>query len=146
MKDISIITKALQKLLQDDVNLKQFEVTRNEYVNTDPGRSKWIGIYKGKVEHSAKYLMAGAPASYQTKFVLSVVVQAFSGMHKGEDTDEELEQRIKTVTDRVMDGTKIGGTVQNITGVYVEYQYDESDDSTMPFQIAIISIHVENKG
>lgn len=146
MISIATVTIALESLLKKDPDLKTFEITRNEYINEDPGRDKWIGIYKKKVEHNAAYLMGGVSASYKTNFSLSVVVQAFEGLYNVPDTDEVLEGRIKVVTDRILDGSNISGTVLSVNGIDVDYQYVYSDNISVPFQIAELTLRMENKG
>jgi len=142
MMDFSVVTKGLQELLKNNANLQGFRVTRNEYVNEDPGLDKWVGIYKGKVIYTPQTL--GRNNNYKTRFTIKVIVQAYGVVHTT-DIDEVLEQRIAYVMDVVNADPRINGTVDMVLGYEVDYEYSTQEDESMPFQLAMITISMEKR-
>ena len=139
--NLSIITKALAKQLDEDPDVAAFmggrAVVRDEPVNESPNVPPWIGVYKGKVTFEPRTLGYNSDEAMPSP---RVVVQAAS-MKSGEDCGDKLESYVNTVIAAIRSDKTIGGTVDVVTSLAVEYGYVETDRTTMHLQTAILTIN-----
>ena len=144
MINIADITTALQAQLTADVTVSEFlasPIVRGGLINNDAGMTPWIGIYRGAVNYEPRTLGRGL-STYEAYPSVRIIVQETS-MDSGEDCENLLEGRVKSVLDAVLADPTIGGTVDMVTGFGVEYGYVETDRETLYFQSAIITISLE---
>lgn len=115
------ITKAVQKMLRDDVRLQPVAaIERSPLLNEDSSKCPWIGIYKDLTEFVPRTLGLGAGARYQrTQLVL---VTQVSNATSGEEAEDELETLVANVLDIVFGDATLGGIVATITLAKAQYR------------------------
>jgi hypothetical protein len=123
--------------LEEAEPLSQFRIVRSEQINNDPGlaRDGWIGIYRRAVDYDPRNLGV-PPNNYEGEVIIDFVVQKTS-MESGSDAEDELEEAVKEVLDRLV---QIPRTyIDHFLDLSVEYTYLESDRVTLFFQGALIT-------
>jgi len=144
MINLSTILKALQAQLSSNVDVteifKKDKITRGQYINNDPSRCPWLGIYRGTTDFEPRTL--GSVNNWEAFPKAKIIVQAIS-YKSGEQAEELLEGYVEAVMDAVLTDTSIGNTVDMVTGMQVEYGYNEEVRETVYFQSAIITFNLE---
>ncbi len=144
MINMSDIAKALQAQLQDDSDIEETlrqPIVRGDYVNEDPGRTPWMGIYRGKSRFDPWTLGDGAD-NWKVVPQIKIVAQVTS-FRSGEDCEELMEAFVKQIISAAFTDMTLGGTVDMITGVSAEPQYIETEKETLFFQTTIITLELE---
>jgi len=144
MINLSIITKALQDQLNNNVQIREIlngqEVVRGELINMDVNRTPWIGVYRGNVKYEPRTL--GSMNNWEASPSVKVIIQAVH-LESAEQCEVDLEGYVQNVLDAVIADTTIGGTIDMITSYDVEVGYIETDRSTISFQGASITFNME---
>ena len=117
-------------------------VERAEYVNKDPARTPWCGVYKTAVDYSPKVL-GHHSKSWVALLTVKLVVQAHAGT--GPETEDELEDAVKRVLSAVLSDLTSAGQVEMLKSLAVEYSYDETESNTLDFQWAFITLTYETR-
>lgn len=142
MINLATIMEATKVLIQNNANFSGYTIVRGEYINTDPSIDKWVGIYKAKVKYTPWVIGKGA-RNWKAEVELKIVTQAFG--IRGDLVDEELDTKITNLLAAIETDRTLGGTVSMITGYDISYEYERNDDSTIPFQNAMISLLGETR-
>ncbi len=139
MIDFSVITKAVEAMLNESAALAQYTIERSVLENESPGRCPWVGIYRKRVSYTPRRMGRGA-SNWGNEIKLDIVVQASSQV----DTAEELlEQQIKDVLDALETDRTLRGTVGMVLGYEVEYFIRQDATEDIFFQRAVITITAE---
>lgn len=142
--NISTISKALQSQLQSDAGVQSFlqgDIVRGEYINEDPNNTPWVGVYRGAVRYVPRTLGINAK-NWEPSPNMRIVVQD-TDMLSPDNCEDLLEEHVKLIIDAVFADRTIGGTVDIIKEVNVEYLYNETDRESLYFQTAIITLDLE---
>ncbi len=143
MINFSEITRALVTQLEnyeDVINLSPV-IERGEYVNVDPDRTLWIGVYRSKANYTPRTL-GRSISSFQNVSSIEILVQE-SSMLSGADCEDRLEDAVRRVLDGVLSDMTIGGTVDMVNDFEIEYLYNETVIESVYFQAAVITVSVE---
>lgn len=139
--NITTITKALQEQLQYNQDVAGFlsgqSVGRDEPINEDPNRVPWVCVYKGGIKYDPRTLGYN---SFEADIELRVLVQATS-LKSGEDCSELIDDYVQKIVAAIRADKTIGGTVDIVTNLSVDFSYTETDRSTLFFQMAEITIN-----
>ena len=133
------ITKALQTQLNDNQDVRSFlnrEVQRDTYRNRDINQTPWVAVYRGGLRYEPHTL---GPNQYEAKPILHIAVQATS-LLSGEDCSTKLDGYVRKVIKAIRSDRTIGGTIEMMGPIDVEYFYVESNRPEMTFQQATIKI------
>lgn len=141
MLNASDITKAIHEAFNNDPAFSKFEIERSEFVNVDPGRCPWIGIYRQTINYAPETLGSG-PDYWTGTLAVDIVAQA-ANFNSGEDAEDDLEGYIETIINKMVEDTTIRSSVDMINEISVSYSYIAEDEETIYFQAAIISLVLE---
>ena len=143
MINMATITTALQDQIQNhaSVDFLHVPVERSEYVNVDPNRTPWCGVYKGKVTFTPRSLGRHAK-SFSAQIKLRIVVQAVDFLSAA-NCEDNLEDYIDKVMNAVWSDPTIDGNVDMVQDFEIEYQYQETNRESTFFQMAIITLTAE---
>jgi len=143
MIDASVIVTALRKQLNSSATIVSEGITveQGEYVNFDPDRCPWVGCYKSKISY-APLSLGRHSTSWDATVELKIVIQASHG-NSGQECDARLSSYETLVLDAVWSNPTIGGNVDVIEGMVVEYSYNETESESLFFQQAIITLTTE---
>lgn len=139
MINASTITASLKTTFE--AALSGFRVERGDYVNRDPHRTPWLGIYRTRVKYNPRTLGRHAN-SLNGEVTVRLMVQA-THHHSGADCEDLLEGYITQVLDAMWSDPTWNSVVDTITEFSVEYSYKESELETIYFQWALITITAE---
>jgi len=143
MLNINDIVVALTQQIATDsaVLAGDYRVEQSTYINMDPDMTPWIGVYKGPVNYAPGSLGRHAQ-SWEATLKLTIIVQA---AHGGDAAvcSERLAQYEQTVLDAVWSDPTLGGLVDMITGLDIEYSYNNTESETMYHQQSIITVTAE---
>jgi len=142
MINAATITRAMETLLRADATVGGYTIERGEYVNMDMDRVPWVGIYRGDMVYDVQTLGRGAN-NWKAEFPIKVIVQSATSKGNANDAEDDLEEYIRAVLDAVVLDKTIGGTVAMVTGITIEYSFNETESETVYFQNAEISILTE---
>lgn len=144
MINASDITQALACQLQNYSSffqeLKTKDIKVSDYVNCNPDRAPWCGVYRRSVKSVPRTL--GVQSSWQLVYKIAVVVQATS-VKTGKECEEKLEELVSLALDGIIADRTIDGTVCTLNGWDVEYTYIETERLSTYFQSALINLEVE---
>lgn len=142
MIDLSKITKALHSQLSNNIAVRNIfsGIVLGEVINSDPSRTPWIGIYRGKTTYEPRTL--GSMNNWEA-FPTAIIIMQATDLRSAEKCEEVLEGYVKIVMDAVIEDTTIGGTVDIITGFEIEPGYIETERSMMHFQATNIILNLE---
>ena len=141
MIQVNTITKAVITAFEQDPEFSSFVIERSEFVNDNPNRCPWIGVYRGDMTYDPETL--GDGADYWTGIMtLRFVVQA-ANMASGAGAEDDLEGYVETVISKMIEDTTIRSTVDMINSIKVSYSYVAEDEETIYFQAAIIEMTLE---
>lgn len=143
MLDFSTITASLQATFEADADLTAagFKIERADYVNMDPNRAPWLGIYRTRIQYNPRTLGRG-PNAWQGVLTLRLLIQA-THLESGEACEARLEGYIKNTLDAVWEDPTWSSVVDMVTGLDVEYSYKEDESGTIWFQWAMVTITAE---
>lgn len=141
MIDAATISRAVETAFKADPAFNAFTVERSEWVNENPSRCPWLGIYRGGMDYSPETLGNG-PDYWTGAMTLRLMVQA-ANYESGAAVEDELEGYVRDVIGKVFSDTTIRGSVDMVTGVSVNYSYIAEDSETLYFQAAIIELNLE---
>ena len=142
MLDMSKITAALVDQLKNDSELTQLgaSISRNRYLNENPENTPWIGVYKNNVPYDTRTL-GRHNTSWKASPDLRIVVQ--QGGLDEIVVEDKLENLIKRVLDAVWTDSTFDSEVDMVTGLDVQYSFQETNSEDQYFQWAIISVKLE---
>jgi len=143
MINASTITRAATAQLETALD-DTYKIERGEYVNTDPDKTPWIGVYRGDLDYDVATLGRGAN-TWKAGFDLTIIVQSATLHGEASIAEDRLEASIVEVLDAIMADKTIGGTVAMINKVKVKYSYNETESEEMYFQNATITISTEKR-
>lgn len=125
---------ALKTLL----SLKSKEVPLNEFMNEDPNRAPWVGVYL----RSSTIDPTALPRSYKDVVRLSIVAQA-SHLKSKRDCAIKLGELNKQIFNCLLEDVKLNNTVDMLNNISTDYTYVETDRENLHFQMAVIDIEFE---
>lgn len=145
MIKFNTITNAVRdRLLADQGVYDLLETSENiyigEYINVNPGNTPWIGIYRESSSHRPELLGAGVDWKMEGGFKL--VVQETSD-ESGEDCEIRLENLIDKVVSAMFADKTLGGVIDSLNALDIEYGYIETEMDSIYFQSAILSFNFE---
>lgn len=140
MIDASVITKAMHQLLINGLP-NSYNIERSEYINFDPDRVPYVGIYRGQLKYSP-HTLGRDLSSWRADFTITLVVQAAS-INTGGEAESRLEKYLQEVLDIVVADKTIGGTVAIIKDIEINYSYNMEESGTMYFHAAEVDILTE---
>ena len=145
MINFADITQKAEELLKNspDIAATGFIIKRNAVVNSDPGNTPWIGIYRDKVSYDTQVMGRGAK-NWRTTIDMKILIQA-SAAYEESGAEDRLEKYIKMVVDALETDRTIGGTVSMINGYDIEYSFDSEVPGQMFFQNAVITVTMETR-
>lgn len=143
MLNFSVITSALQATLEADADLSAagFKIEVGDYVNTDPNRAPWLGIYRTSIQYDPR-TCGRSDSSWQGIITLRLIIQA-THMQSGAACEARLEGYIKNVLDAVWADETWQATVDMVTGLDVEYSYKEDEQQSIYFQWAMVTVKAD---
>lgn len=133
-------TKALETILNNGL-ADNYTVERSEYINMDQARTPWVGIYRGTLTYDTATLGRGAN-NWKAQFDIRLIVQAAT-YESGEVAEELLEEYIKEVLDLVVADKTFSSTIGMVTGIDINYSYNEVESESLYFQNAEITVTTE---
>lgn len=138
------VTAALVDLLNSHPDTMGYlkNIERGEYVNKDPALTPWCGVYRTEINYEPRQLGHHA-RTWLSLLTVKLVVQAHAGT--GPDTEDELENTVQRVMTAVLSDLTIGGTVEMLKKMNIQYSYDETNSSTLDFQWAFIELVYETR-
>lgn len=138
------VNKAVKALLIDSLPIKQkYMVTHAEYLNNDPDKCPWIGIYRGDSDYEPRSISSHSSGKkWRAQPSIDIKIQASSG-RSGADAEEKLEEYIAEVMDIILSNPKLSGTVSTITGFNIVYSFNEEASESVYFNMATITVNVE---
>lgn len=120
------------------LNIKSKEVPLNEFMNEDPNRAPWIGVYL----RSSTIDPTSFPRAYKDVVKLSIVTQA-SHLKSKKDCAIKLGDLNKQVFNCLLEDVKLNNTVDMLTTLSTDYTYVETDRTDLHFQMAVIDVEFE---
>lgn len=153
MKDNTVITSAIEDLLNSYSALNNVTVERNTRINTYSGNTPWIGVYSGKYIINPVTLgrHSGDCRTWKQEIRPSIIVQANNLFNDGTQASEELEKLIMDIIDAISstNNTELnfGLSGVRLIGIDTEYSYslmdgDESGDLFFPQAEIILTLEV----
>ncbi len=141
MIDTHAISKALRDQIRDygPVNDLDPVIALGDYVNTDPSRTPWIGVYRDEAEHEPHTL---GHNQWRSTVKNKIVIQEATS-ESGERCQELLDNLLKEVSAAILDDLTIGGSVLHTSLASVQFTYIETDRESLFYQGAIITITSE---
>ena len=138
------VTKALVKQLSEHPELVGFlkNVERGEYVNKDPGRTPWCGVYRTEMHYLPKVL-GHHSRSWQALLTVKLVVQAHAAT--GPAAEDACEEAVQKVMTAVLSDHTAQTTMEMLKSIDIEYSYDETKSETIDFQWAFITLVYETR-
>jgi hypothetical protein len=138
------VTKALVKQFSEHPELIGFlkNVERGEYVNKDPARTPWCGVYRTEVHYLPKVL-GHHSRSWQALLTVKLVVQAHAAT--GPSAEDACEEAVQKVLTAVLGDLTALTTMEMLKSIDVEYSYDETKSETIDFQWAFITLVYETR-
>ena len=143
MLNIYTITKALyDQIRKDDTVVSNgYKVSHSEFINMDPDRTPWIGVYKGPIDYNPKTLGRHSQ-SWDAAISLVVIVQASHGDDSVE-CSRLLGEYEATVLDAIWSDATLDNNIDMITGFNIEYSYNNTKSESLYHQQSIITITAE---
>jgi len=140
MIDAAKIAEALKSQLTSNVYMVQngVKINRGEYVNMDPDLTPWVSIYRDSIDYVPER-MGKHTKSFTASIVFKLLIQE-SNLDTGEKCEDQLEALTQAVLDAVWADPKLGGNVDMLTAIDVNYSYNEHDSKTIYFQWSIVSL------
>jgi hypothetical protein len=137
------ITHALHGRLSSDPGVIQVarRIEEAGYVNTRPDQAPWIGVYDAQKTYDPRTLGRHS-GSWNGQVQLNVVVQEVS-YRDGVDARDRLENLLELVEQCVVDDPTIGGTVDRVLGLSVDYAFRREEFETVYFREAVLTIEAE---
>lgn len=118
--------------------LRVNRIEQQGHVNVDADNTPWIGIYRSEFVLAAKRL--GDIRDWENEEKIQVVIQATS-YKSGADCEQRLDDLLAEVVESIEADKTIGGSVENITEMKVNYEYDYNDRESIHFQTAILELN-----
>lgn len=144
MISVYAISEAITAQLRDYPAVGEIgfqEIVQGDFVNEDPARTPWMGIYRDSMNYSPRTLGRGA-RNWEGELKFKIVIQA-SSTKDGQDCELLLEGYVQTVMEALLSDTTLGGKVDILNGFNVEYSYRDSDQQSFYFQMAVITMTAE---
>jgi hypothetical protein len=145
MKRLSEISNALTQRLAEDTGILQFGATveQAEFVNTTPQYAArgWIGVYDARKVYDPRTLGRHSTA-WQGTVTLNVVVQ-YADYKDGRSARDGLEELLELVETVLTDGVTLGGTVDRVTGLEVDYAFRREEAGTVYYREAVVAVEAE---
>lgn len=117
------------------------EIPINAYLPQDANRAPWVGVYL----ESAEIVPHTVPSGYKASPVLRVVAMS-SDMRSAESCMERLQEMVEHITTAITERPKLGGAVDMIAGLGVDYTYIGEEQEGGFMQVAVINIRAEVSG
>lgn len=145
MLDTSDVTTELVSQLLNNSVIAQMgfngnNITRSNYLNTDPDLAPWIGIYKNGIAYDPATLGKHG-TSFKASLDLRIVVQVSGAVP--ETVEDELEDLTMKVMDAIWADPTIGGKVLMVKGFDIQYSFRDTETVDQYFQWAIVSLKLE---
>jgi len=141
MINVTNITKAIEDIFKKDPISDKFKsIERGNIPNKDIGHTPWLGIYRRKVDYDPHTI--GGNRSWKGTVELGLLVQAAS-FKDGEDAEDILEDLLQSIQAVILNNKKLNGTVDMLTGLGVEYFFNDEDDPSFTYQQAEIILTYE---
>lgn len=145
MLEINTPLTKLKEQLEDKSVLVDFgfTISQGEIVNENPNHAPWLGIYTQKVSHNTETI-GTTLKRWKGDITLILVVQA-THLRSGAECYALLEKYVKEVVTSVLSDTTFGDSIDLVESLDVDYSYNRSDESTLHFQEAYITLKVKTE-
>lgn len=137
--NVAAIAESVVNMLKRWPDLDQADVTRGEWINEDPTRCPWVGIYPIGIQYPIRALGLGAGFRRQQISLVAVTQQQTDSSDDGSvcmDLLEELNQRVISC---LLSDPSLGGMVSTIDNFSVQYASAKTQADAPNFQSAIIN-------
>lgn len=141
MINASTITESVRSLLKKALP-DEYKVERGEYINMDPDKTPWVGVYRGPLKYDTATLGRGTN-SWKAEFTIRIIVQASNIAGDASKAEDDLEGYIKAVLDIIVADKTLGKSVAMTNEINVNYSYNETESETVYFQNAEIELITE---
>ena len=143
MINSAVVSAALLVQLQESAGIvsswPNITIERSEYINESSSRTPWVGVYRQAKNYSPRTLGRHSK-TWEGEVNVMVIVQHAS-FASGADAEDKLEELLQDVEKAIVDDTTIGGTLEILTGLVVNYSYRIADGTNnVYFQQATIEI------
>ena len=137
------ISNALYEQIKNykDVLSNNYTVEHSEYVNNDPDKTPWVGVYKAPIVFDPNSLGRHGQ-SWKGTLACQVFIQASHGDDAGE-CSKLLGEMEYNILNAIWSDPKIDGNISMITGLEIEYQYNNLKSETLYYQQAVITVTME---
>jgi len=137
----SSITAEIASILTANLDSK-YIVERGEYVNTDPDRTPWVGVYPGATKYEPRTIGNG-PNSWRAEFTIKLVIQTATLKANASDAEDDMGAATKAILDIVMADKTINNKVAAVKGINVVRTYNVTESNELYYQNAEIDIITE---
>jgi hypothetical protein len=132
--DVSDVTRALERLLSDDIAIGQagVRIERSEEICRTATAHGWVGIYPDEQSFPERAIGMGAGFRYQIIRPFMIVQE--SDPTSGAECEDRLSRLVQKVVGRVLSDSSLGGTVAKLNEVTVRrVSFDKEDGVYMQF-------------
>lgn len=141
--NLTPILTAVQNMLNSDPTIQTIVnnrfIERSSYINLDPNRTPWIGIYKGRVVNQPRTL---GYKQWESVPSIRIVAQA-ANLRSAQECEDELETIKNAITDVIENDITLQGTVDIVSSYEEEYGTVETDQMSIHFQSVVITLNLE---
>lgn len=137
-QDVGRVSAGIVAFLANSEDLSEVTFERSAPVTNDPARCPWLGVYRRRVTYPSRTLGYGAGMRNQRLEYLLVLKQ--SDGRSGEGCEEALELFVQQVLSALLTDTTLGGLVQTIEDLEVQYPDYQKTASNQYMQTALIFI------
>lgn len=134
------ISKAIEQRLKNAPALQDVDITRDDYVNTNPAFTPWIGVYRTSVDIEPYTI--GRGGWWKGTVEVDIACQA-SVAGSGAKTGEALDDLVQNVLAAVFVDSKFGNAVLATMSYSVQYEFQRSESETMDHQQATITLQMD---
>lgn len=135
------VVKAIRDQIRDYAGVKELKpnILLGEFINTDPSRTPYIGVYRNEVEHEPWTV---GHTQWRSRLENKIILQEAT-TESGEACQEKLDLLLQRVSSAILNDITFGGAVLHTDLATVQFTYIETDRETLHYQGAIITINSE---
>lgn len=143
MINVALVSAATINQLEQDGELNAaypaLRIERSEYVNEDPNRTPWIGVFRSSKAYRPR-TMGRHARSWDGEVEVMILVQ-YASLKSGASAEDELEDLLSYVENALVKDTTIGGTLEILNSLGVRYSYRSGDEPhNVYFQQATLTL------
>ena len=135
---VSAITTALAAQLRADHRLADVNIERSAEINALPSRCPWIGVYRVAVQYPSRTL--GLGSGYRGQSVQLIIFAQAANAQSGAACEDSLESLVRDILSTLLTDPTIGGAVQTLDEIEVQYPDIQKTADAWYLQTAAIYI------